>query len=195
MKTWQFYGLVFLFICSAQSGLLVIGNATPDLEPDRADDRFSGRERLDLVFLWWLRQCHRPSRHWGLLRSDWAADLLPHQQRHLCSFPVSHAGDHGLRKRAVAFSRRRHRLLAIRRRSCPTARLDGRFLWRQNLGFNYGLVFIGWGIAFFVPQLAGYIEDWTGSLDSAFYLSGGLLVAAILLSFRVRRPLAVNEQK
>ena len=31
MKTWQFYGLVFLFICSAQSGLLVIGNATPIL--------------------------------------------------------------------------------------------------------------------------------------------------------------------
>jgi hypothetical protein len=37
---------------------------------------------------------------------------------------------------------------------------------------------MGWGIAFFVPQLAGYIKDVTGSLDGAFYLSGGLLVAA-----------------
>ena len=47
----------------------------------------------------------------------------------------------------------------------------------KNLGFNYGLVFIGWGVAFFVPQLAGYIKDMTGSLDYAFYLSGGLLAA------------------
>src|SRR4051812_43617763 len=31
LATWQFYGLVFLFIGSAQSGLLVIGNATPIL--------------------------------------------------------------------------------------------------------------------------------------------------------------------
>src|SRR5207237_6800864 len=31
VKTWQFYALVFLFIGSAQSGLLVIANATPML--------------------------------------------------------------------------------------------------------------------------------------------------------------------
>ena len=35
----------------------------------------------------------------------------------------------------------------------------------KNLGLNYGLVFIGWGIAFFVPQLAGYIKDATGKLE------------------------------
>ena len=62
-----------------------------------------------------------------------------------------------------------------------------------NLGFNYGLVFIGWGIAFFVPQAAGYIKDLTGSLDYAFYLSGGLLLAAVLVSRLLRRPLAPGE--
>src|SRR2546428_9029060 len=31
LHTWQFYALVFLFIGSAQSGLLVIANATPML--------------------------------------------------------------------------------------------------------------------------------------------------------------------
>src|SRR6516162_49706 len=31
LRTWQFYGLVFLFVGSAQSGLLVIANATPML--------------------------------------------------------------------------------------------------------------------------------------------------------------------
>ena len=72
--------------------------------------------------------------------------------------------------------------------------LTADFFGPKNLGFNYGLVFIGWGIAFFVPQIAGYIEDWTGSLATAFYLSGGLLVLAVLMSYRVSRPLAPGEK-
>ena len=62
----------------------------------------------------------------------------------------------------------------------------------KNLGLNYGLVFIGWGVAFFVPQLAGYIRDATGSLDAAFYLSGGLLVAAVVLSRFLTRPVPAD---
>ena len=58
----------------------------------------------------------------------------------------------------------------------------------QNLGFNYGLVFIGWGMAFFVPQLAGYIKDVTGSLDYAFYFSGVLLLVAVAVSRLLHRP-------
>jgi OFA family oxalate/formate antiporter-like MFS transporter len=53
---------------------------------------------------------------------------------------------------------------------------------------NYGLVFLGWGIAFFVPQLAGSIKDATGRLDYAFYLSGGLLLAAVVLSRFLQPP-------
>ena len=62
----------------------------------------------------------------------------------------------------------------------------------KNLGLNYGLVFLGWGIAFFVPQVAGYIRDTSGSLDYAFYISGGLLLAAVLLSRFIRRPEATG---
>src|SRR5207253_3246184 len=40
LKTWQFYGLVFLFIGSAQSGLLVIANATPMLNKTAATVAF-----------------------------------------------------------------------------------------------------------------------------------------------------------
>src|SRR5262249_39078840 len=36
LRTWQFYGLVFLFVGSAQSGLLVIANATPMLNSTAA---------------------------------------------------------------------------------------------------------------------------------------------------------------
>jgi OFA family oxalate/formate antiporter-like MFS transporter len=66
--------------------------------------------------------------------------------------------------------------------------LTADFFGAKNLGFKYGLVFLGWGFAFLVPQLSGYIKDATGSLDAAFYLSGGLLVAAVVLSRVVRRP-------
>jgi len=40
VKTWQFYALVFLFIGSAQSGLLVIANATPMLNSTGPDSFF-----------------------------------------------------------------------------------------------------------------------------------------------------------
>ena len=49
-------------------------------------------------------------------------------------------------------------------------------------------------IAFSIPQLAGYIKDLTGSLDNAFYLSGGLLLAAVCLSRLLRRPLTPGER-
>src|SRR5262249_58685473 len=40
LRTWQFYGLVFLFIGSAQSGLLVIANAAPMLNQTAAELAF-----------------------------------------------------------------------------------------------------------------------------------------------------------
>jgi OFA family oxalate/formate antiporter-like MFS transporter len=64
----------------------------------------------------------------------------------------------------------------------------------KNLGTNYGLVFLGWGIAFLVPQMAGYIKDWTGSLDNAFYLSAGLLLVGVILSRVMVRPLTAEER-
>ena len=62
------------------------------------------------------------------------------------------------------------------------------FFGANDLGIKYGLVFLGWGIAFLVPQLAGYLRDLTGTLDYAFYLSALLMFIAILLSRAVHRP-------
>src|SRR5262249_47975052 len=62
------------------------------------------------------------------------------------------------------------------------------FFGANDLGIKYGLVFLGWGVAFLIPQLAGYIRDLTGTLDFAFYLSGILMLSAIILSCVVRRP-------
>ena len=62
------------------------------------------------------------------------------------------------------------------------------FFGANDLGFKYGLVFLGWGIAFLIPQLAGYIRDFTGTLDNAFYLSALLMFLAVMLSRVVRAP-------
>jgi hypothetical protein len=49
-----------------------------------------------------------------------------------------------------------------------------------------------WPIATNSPS-PGYIRDLTGTLDYAFYISGGLLFAAILLSRFVHRPAAARK--
>ena len=58
----------------------------------------------------------------------------------------------------------------------------------KNLGVNYGLVFLGWGLGFFMARLGGTIEDLTGSLNFAFYISGGLLIIGAVLAWLVRKP-------
>ena len=56
------------------------------------------------------------------------------------------------------------------------------------MGTNYGLVFLGWGLAFLVPLSAGYIKDLTGRDDTALYLSAGILAACVVLAKLVRKP-------
>jgi OFA family oxalate/formate antiporter-like MFS transporter len=59
---------------------------------------------------------------------------------------------------------------------------------------NYGLVFIGWGLGFFMARLGGTIKDITGSLDNAFYISGALLILAVILARMTRRPMYHDEK-
>jgi MFS family permease len=58
----------------------------------------------------------------------------------------------------------------------------------KNLGMNYGLVFLGWGMGAFMPKLAGRIADVTGSYDMAFYVAGCLLIVAIVLALVTKKP-------
>ena len=52
----------------------------------------------------------------------------------------------------------------------------------KNLGINYGLVFFGWLVGFFLARLGGTIKDLTGSLNAAFYSTGVILIILIVLS-------------
>jgi OFA family oxalate/formate antiporter-like MFS transporter len=68
------------------------------------------------------------------------------------------------------------------------------FFGPKNLGMNYGLVFIGWGLGFFMARLGGTIKDMTGSLDWAFYISAMVLIGAVVLSWVTKRPLLEHER-
>jgi OFA family oxalate/formate antiporter-like MFS transporter len=193
LRTRQFYALVFLFIGSAQSGLLVIANAAPILNRTAASLEFLPRHA------WLLAAFGGLVNALGRVGTGLYSDRLGRGNAYLvnglisavCLFltpAVMNSGNVLLLFVVVGAAYWQYGGgLAL----LPAFTAD--FFGAKNLGLNYGLVFIGWGIAFFVPQLAGYLKDATGSLDHAFYLSGVLLIAAVIVSRVTHRPLAREE--
>jgi MFS transporter, OFA family, oxalate/formate antiporter len=189
LATWQFYALVLLFIGSAQSGLLIIANATPMLNKTAVSFAFFAANA------WMLSSFGGLVNASGRVGTGFYSDSIGRANAYLvnglvsalCLFlapTIMSSGNVILLFLAVGVAYWQYGGgLAL----MPAFTAD--YFGARNLGLNYGLVFIGWGIAFFVPQLAGYIKDVTGSLDYAFYLSGGLLLVAVGVSLFLRRPL------
>ncbi|MDR3639139.1 MAG: OFA family MFS transporter [Isosphaeraceae bacterium] len=194
LRTWQFYGLVFLFIGSAQSGLLVIANATPMLNNTAKSIAFLAANA------WILSSFGGLVNATGRIGSGLYSDRIGRSNAYLvngvvaacCLFlmpSIMASGNVVLLFLAVGVAYWQYGGgLAL----MPAFTAD--YFGPKNLGFNYGLVFIGWGIAFFVPQLGGYLKDATGSLNATFYVSGALLVSAVVLSRFLRRPLSPAER-
>jgi MFS transporter, OFA family, oxalate/formate antiporter len=194
LRTWQFYGLVFLFIGSAQSGLLVIANATPMLNATAGTIAFFAANA------WILSSFGGLVNATGRIGTGHYSDRIGRANAYLvnglisatCLFlmpTIMASGNVQLLFLAVGVAYWQYGGgLAL----MPAFTAD--FFGPKNLGFNYGLVFIGWGIAFFVPQMAGYLKDATGSLSAPFYLSGTILVSAVILSRFLKRPMAPGER-
>jgi OFA family oxalate/formate antiporter-like MFS transporter len=184
---------VFLFIGSAQSGLLVIANATPMLNRTAAALAFFAANA------WLLSSFGGLVNATGRVGTGLYSDRLGRANAYLingvlsavCLFltpAVMQSGSVVLLFLVVGVAYWQYGGgLSL----MPAFTAD--YFGPKNLGFNYGLVFIGWGIAFFIPQIAGYIKDVTGSLDHAFYLSGGLLLIAVIVCRLLRRPLKAGE--
>jgi OFA family oxalate/formate antiporter-like MFS transporter len=186
LRTWQFYALVLLFIGSAQSGLLVIANAKPLLTEVAGSTRFfAANAWLLATFIGVVNALGRV----GTGRySDRIGRLNAYALNGVVSAACLLAAPWVIAEKNVLLlftiigvvAWQYGGTLAV----MPAITAD--YYGPRNLGLNYGLVFLGWGVAFFVPQAAAtYI---TGR-EGAFYLSGGLLVAAVLLSRAVRKPI------
>lgn len=188
LHTWQYYLLVFLFIGSAQAGLLVIANAVPILNAT------AGKVEFFAQFAWILASFGGLVNASGRIGTGFYSDKVGRMNAFAinglicaaCLFATPYVmGEKNIPLLfvvvGVAFWQYGGTLSLM-----PALTAD--YYGSKNLGLNYGLVFLGWGLAFFVPQLAGYLKDVTGTLDIAFYISGGILLAAVAASRVLRKP-------
>jgi OFA family oxalate/formate antiporter-like MFS transporter len=64
----------------------------------------------------------------------------------------------------------------------------------KNFGVNYGLVFTAWGVGGFVmPYICGRVFDATKAFTLSYYISAGLLLVAVALSFALKAPATEAE--
>jgi OFA family oxalate/formate antiporter-like MFS transporter len=193
VKTWQFYALVLMFIGTTQSGLLIIANAAGILSKTAKDVPFFAANSWILVsFGGLVNAC-------GRVGTGQYSDKIGRSNAYtvncivsaLCLFllpVVISSGSVFLLFLVVGIAYWQYGGgLAL----LPSFTAD--FFGPKNLGFNYGLVFAGWGLGFFMARIAGTIKDMTGSLNHAFYLSGFVLILAVILSRVAKRPTAVGE--
>ena len=184
-KAWQFYALVFMFIGTTQSGLLVIANAAP-----------IGTKILG-ASAWLLVSWGGLINALGRVGTGMYSDKIGRGNAYALNCLVSAAclfllpsilGSNNIFLMflavGIAYWQYGGGLSLM-----PAYTAD--FFGPKNLGMNYGLVFIGWGLGFFMTRLAGTIKDITGSLDYAFYLSALVLIVAVIVSWMTKRPMHV----
>jgi OFA family oxalate/formate antiporter-like MFS transporter len=194
VKTWQFYALMFMFMGTTQSGLLVIANAAGMLATTAKAIPFFAANA------WILASYGGLVNAVGRVGTGMYSDKIGRGNAFalnclvsaLCLFlmpAIMGAKSVFLLFLAVgiAFWQYGGGLALM-----PAFTAD--FFGPKNLGMNYGLVFIGWGCGFFMARLGGTIKDITGTLDWAFYISGLLLVTVVILSWVIRRPVLEHEK-
>lgn len=194
LGTWQYFAMLFLFIASAQSGLLVIANAAPLLNQTAASGGFLAANA------WLLASYGGLVNAAGRVGTGIYSDKIGRRHAYLVNGlatvvcllltpAIMRSGSVPLLFLAVGVAYWQYGGgLSL----MPAMTAD--YFGANDLGIKYGLVFLGWGIAFLVPQLAGYIRDLTGTLDYAFYLSGILMLAAVGVSSVVTRPTDTHVQ-
>jgi OFA family oxalate/formate antiporter-like MFS transporter len=192
-KVWQFYALMFMFIGTTQSGLLVIANAAGLLATTAKAIPFFAANA------WLLASYGGLINALGRVGTGMYSDKIGRGNAYavncivsaLCLFlmpSIIAAKSVFLLFLAVgiAFWQYGGGLALM-----PAFTAD--FFGPKNLGMNYGLVFIGWGLGFFMARLGGTIKDITGSLDWAFYISAVVLIAGVLMSWVAKRPMHHKE--
>lgn len=188
MGTWQFYALVVLFIGSTQSGLLIIANAAGMLNSTAAGIPFFAANAWILASYGGLVNAS------GRVGTGMYSDKIGRDNAYTINCAVSALC---LAAMPAIIASKSIILLFVAvgiaywqygggLSLLPSYTAD--FYGAKNLGVNYGLVFLGWGFGFFMARVAGTIKDMTGSLDLAFYISAGILVAMVGLCRLTKKP-------
>jgi OFA family oxalate/formate antiporter-like MFS transporter len=188
MGRWQYYALVFLFIGSAQSGLLVIANAAPIL------GKTAGKLEFFAQNAWIIAAFGGLVNAMGRVGTGMYSDKIGRSPAYMLNGLVS-----ALCLVATPFIIQMESVVLLflavgiaywqyggGLALMPAFTAD--YFGSKNLGANYGFVFIGWGLGFLMPLLAGYIKDYTGSYDHSFYISAAVLIVAVILCRVIKRP-------
>jgi OFA family oxalate/formate antiporter-like MFS transporter len=187
-KTWQFYALVVLFIGSTQSGLMIIANAAGILAKAAKGVPYLAANA------WILASFGGAVNACGRVGTGMYSDKIGRANAYTLNCIVSAVCLFAMPS-IIASQNLFFLFLAVGiaywqygggLALLPAFTAD--FFGAKNLGFNYGLVFLGWGLGFFMARLAGTIKDMTGSLDYAFYLSAAVLIVAVILVRVTSRP-------
>lgn len=193
VKTWQFYALVFMFIITTQSGLLIIANANGMMMTAAKNMPFFAANAWLLVSYGGFVNAA------GRVGTGFYSDKIGRLNAYclncsvsaLCLFSLPYvmgSGSIGLLFLVVGIAYWQYGGgLSL----MPSFAAD--FYGPKNLGMNYGLIFFGWGLGFFMARLGGTIKDLTGSLNYAFYISGALLVLGVILAKMTSRPMHTDE--
>jgi MFS transporter, OFA family, oxalate/formate antiporter len=194
VKTWQFYALVFLFMLTTQSGLLIIANANSLMIKAGENIPFLAANAWILVSFGGFVNAA------GRVGTGSYSDKIGRVNAYTINCAISALCLFSL---PFVISTQNVLLLFVvvgiaywqyggGLALLPSFTAD--FYGSKNLGFNYGLVFLGWGLGFFMARLGGTIEDITGSLKYAFYISGVLLILGVILARITTRPKYVGEE-
>ena len=192
-KTWQLYALIFLFIGTTQSGLMIIANAAPILKKAAKGSAFLAQNA-------WILPCFGGLINAiGRIGTGKYSDILGRDNAYsinclvsalaLFLLPVIIAGGNVFLLFlfvGIAYWQYGGGLSLM-----PSYTAD--FFGPKNLGTNYGLVFLGWGGGFWMTKLAGTIRDMTGSLTYAFIISACFLIISVVVCRFTKRPMHTTE--
>jgi MFS transporter, OFA family, oxalate/formate antiporter len=190
MRTWQFYALVIMFIGSTQSGLMIISNAAILLKE-------AGLSAL----AWLLPTFGGAVNALGRVGTGMYSDKIGRANAYtlncivsavaLCFVPVFIAQQSVFLlflTVGIAYWQYGGGLALM-----PSFTAD--FFGAKNLGFNYGLVFIGWGFGFFMAKIAGLLKDayQLQGIYYAFWISAAILVVCTFVCRVTKRPVLEHE--
>ena len=193
IKSWQCYALILMFIGTTQSGLLIIGNAAGILASAAKNIPFFVANAWILVSYGGLVNAL------GRVGTGLYSDKIGRDNAYtinclvsaLCLFLLpaiiaSHSVFLLFLAVGIAYWQYGGGLSLM-----PAYTAD--FFGPKNLGMNYGIVFLGWGLGFFMTRLGGSIKDWTGTLTWAFILSAIVLIIAVVIARVTKRPMHVGS--
>lgn len=185
---WQYYALMVMFIASAQSGLLVIANAAPILA------KTAGKLEFFAANAWIIASFGGLINASGRVGSGLYSDKIGRANAYTVNCLVSAIF---LLLTPLVIQMESVALLFLALGVAywqyggglaimPPYTAD--FFGSKHLGTNYGLVFLGWGLGFLMPLIAGFIKDFTGSYNLSFYISAALLIFGVIVCRLTKKP-------